>query len=378
MKNTITALGFSLFTLILPCEAREYDLEFTNLYVFGDSLSDSGNTFNITKAGNQLNPTISIIPQSPPYFQGRFSNGPIWVDYLADALEIEVKRSTDLSLVLPDSPTLSPISITPDSPRVSFFFNGATTNQSVNFAVGGAQTGVSGLGEFEALSPGLLTQVAGFTNDLILSDQMADPNALYILWLGGNDYQSMDIPNPTQVVGNIETALNSLYNFGARNFLVVNLPDLGKIPQSLRLDSVLSSSLTDLTEQHNCVLDSRLNILRQSLPDINLISVDQYDLFNQILTNPGNFGFTNVTEECLNGTTFIACANPDEFLFWDSTHPTTAGHQILAELAITALKSQDKVDTKAKTKSLPEAVSSASLGVIGVAWLFRKQLKKSW
>lgn len=377
MKNTITALGFSLFTLILPCEARAYDLEFTNLYVFGDSLSDSGNTFNITKAGNELNPTISIIPQSPPYFQGRFSNGPIWVDYLADALEIEVKRSTDLSLVLPDSPTLSPISITPDSPRVSFFFNGATTNQSVNFAVGGAQTGVSGLGEFEALSPGLLTQVAGFTNDLILSDQMADPNALYILWLGGNDYQSMDIPNPTQVVGNIETALNSLYNFGARNFLVLNLPDLGKIPQSLRLDSVLSSSLTDLTEQHNSVLDSTLNILRQSLPDINLISVDQYDLFNQILTNPGNFGFTNVTEECLDGTTFIACANPDEFLFWDSTHPTTAGHQILAEFAITALKSQDKVDTKAKTKSVPEAVSSASLGVIGVAWLSRKQLNKS-
>ncbi|NEO70535.1 SGNH/GDSL hydrolase family protein, partial [Moorena sp. SIO3H5] len=272
--------------------------------------------------------------------------------------------------------TLSPISITPDSPRVSFFFHGATTNQSVNFAVGGAQTGVSGLGEFEALSPGLLTQVAGFTNDLIVSDQMADPNALYILWLGGNDYQSMDIPNPTQVVGNIETALNSLYNFGARNFLVLNLPDLGKIPQSLRLNSVLSSSLTDLTEQHNSVLDSRLNILRQSLPDINLISVDQYDLFNQILTNPGNFGFTNVTEECLDGTTFIACANPDEFLFWDSTHPTTAGHKILAELTIAALKSQNKVNTKAKTKSVPAAVSSASLGVIGVAWLFRKQLNK--
>ncbi|NEO10569.1 MAG: phospholipase, partial [Moorea sp. SIO3I8] len=53
------------------------------------------------------------------------------------------------------------------------------------------------------LLPGLLTQVPGFTNDLILSDQMADPNALYILWSGANDYRSVDPPNPTQVVGNI-------------------------------------------------------------------------------------------------------------------------------------------------------------------------------
>ncbi|NEO94978.1 MAG: phospholipase, partial [Moorea sp. SIO3G5] len=154
---------------MLPSEAKAYDLDFTNLYVFGDSLSDSGNLFNISKASNQLNPTIPIIPQSPPYFQGSFSNGPIWVDYLADALDIEVKRSTDLSVVLPDSPILSPITITPDGPQVSFFFNGATTTQSVNFAFGGSTTGLAGIGQLGEVVPGLLTQVPGFTNDLILS-----------------------------------------------------------------------------------------------------------------------------------------------------------------------------------------------------------------
>ncbi|NEO78282.1 MAG: SGNH/GDSL hydrolase family protein [Moorea sp. SIO4G3] len=358
---------------MLPSEARAYDLDYTNLYVFGDSLSDTGNLFNISKASNQLNPTLPIIPQSPPYFQGRSSNGPIWVDYLADALDIDLKRSTDLSVVLPDSPILSPITITPDGPRASFFFNGATTNQSVNFAFGGAETGLAGIGQFGEVVPGLLTQVPGFTNDLIRSDQMADPNALYILWSGANDYQSVEPPNPTQVVGNIQTALNSLYNFGARNFLVLNLPDLGKIPQSLRLGSVLSTRFTDLIEQHNSVLDSTLKVLSQSLPDINLIFFDEYDLFNQVVTNPGDFGFTNVTETCLDQATFIACANPDEFLFWDSFHPTTAGHQILAESTLAALKSQDKDESK----SVPEPVSSASLGVIGLAWLFRKQLNKS-
>ncbi|NEO24192.1 MAG: SGNH/GDSL hydrolase family protein [Moorea sp. SIO4A5] len=358
---------------MLPFEARAYDLDFTNLYVFGDSLSDPGNVFNISKASNQVNPTIPITPQSPPYFQGRFSNGPVWVDYLADSLEIDLKPSTDLSVVLPDSPILSPITITPDGPRVSFFFNGATTNQSVNFAFGGSQAGLAGLGEFGALLPGLLTQVAGFTNDLIVSDQIADPNALYILWSGANDYRSVDPPNPTQVVGNIQTAVNSLYNFGARNFLVLNLPDLGKIPRSLRLGSLLSTGFTDLTDQHNSLLDSTVNVLSQSLADINLISLDANNLFNQVLTNPGNFGFTNVTGTCLDEATFIACANPDEFVFWDSIHPSTASHQILAESTIALLKSLDKDESK----SVPEPVSSASLGVIGLAWLFRKQLNKS-
>ncbi|WP_229424207.1 SGNH/GDSL hydrolase family protein [Moorena producens] len=410
MKNAITAFGFSLFTLILPSEARAYDLDFSNLYVFGDSLSDPGNVFNLSKARNRVNPIIPIIPQSPPYFEGRFSNGPIWVDYLADALDIEVKPSTDLSVLLPNVPILSPITITPDGPRASFFFNGATTNQSVNFAFGGAETGFGGIGEFGGL-PGLLTQVAGFTNDLIVSDQMADPNALYILWAGSNDYRTFDPPNPTQVVGNIETALNSLYNFGARNFLVLNLADLGKMPPRLRPGNVLSTRLTDLTEQHNSVLDSTLNVLSQSLPDINLISFDKYDLFNQMLANPGNFGFTNVTEKCLN-VKLIACANPDEFLFWDSFHLTTAANQILGESTIAALKSLDKAEPKiaalksldkaepkiaalksldkaepkiaalksldkVESKSVPEPVSSASLGVIGLAWLFRKQLNKS-
>ncbi|WP_229415545.1 MULTISPECIES: SGNH/GDSL hydrolase family protein [Moorena] len=246
-------------------------------------------------------------------------------------------------------------------------------SQSVNFAFGGSQAGLAGLGEFGALLPGLLTQVAGFTNDLIVSDQIADPNALYILWSGANDYRSVDPPNPTEVVGNIQTAVNSLYNFGARNFLVLNLPDLGKIPQSLRLGSVLSTRLTDLTDQHNSLLDSTVNVLSQSLADINLISLDANNLFNQVLTNPGNFGFTNVTGTCLDEATFIACANPDEFVFWDSIHPSTASHQILAESTIALLKSLDKDESK----SVPEPVSSASLGVIGLAWLFRKQLNKS-
>src|SRR6266481_1188103 len=48
-----------------------------NLVVFGDSLSDTGNDA-IATGGAFPNPAV--------YYQGRFSNGPIWVDALAQAL----------------------------------------------------------------------------------------------------------------------------------------------------------------------------------------------------------------------------------------------------------------------------------------------------
>src|SRR5947209_6877127 len=44
---------------------------FQQLVVFGDSLSDMGNTF-----------AVAGIPQ-PPYYDGRWTNGPNWVDYFA-------------------------------------------------------------------------------------------------------------------------------------------------------------------------------------------------------------------------------------------------------------------------------------------------------
>ena len=51
-------------------------LPFTNMVVFGDSLSDTGNI---------LISTGGAIPTAP-YFNGRFSNGPVWIDTLTAGL----------------------------------------------------------------------------------------------------------------------------------------------------------------------------------------------------------------------------------------------------------------------------------------------------
>lgn len=49
-----------------------------SVVVFGDSLSDNGNgTYLLTNR---------TWPEDPAYFNGRFSNGPTWCEYLANSL----------------------------------------------------------------------------------------------------------------------------------------------------------------------------------------------------------------------------------------------------------------------------------------------------
>jgi hypothetical protein len=162
---------------------------FSKLYVFGDSLSDQGNIFNITSFANRLEPKISVIPSSP-YFEGRFSNGPLWIDYLSAGLGLPLQVSTKLSIFSPSLPIPLPFTLVNGELRASPFFNGATTTQSVNFAFGGAQTGFnSGLaGTLSSLIPGVLQQVSWFINDHITAGKTADSNALYVVFAGANDY----------------------------------------------------------------------------------------------------------------------------------------------------------------------------------------------
>ena len=79
MKKQLITVGIAIVSLLLPLKAVAAN--FAELYVFGDSLSDTGNTFDFT-AGN--------IPPTPPYFPGRFSNGLIWIDYLAEYLGLNM------------------------------------------------------------------------------------------------------------------------------------------------------------------------------------------------------------------------------------------------------------------------------------------------
>ncbi|MBW4565305.1 MAG: SGNH/GDSL hydrolase family protein [Mojavia pulchra JT2-VF2] len=311
MQRQIIITGFLLLSFLFPWKVLAKD--YGKIYVFGDSFSDTGNVFNASNG---------IIPPSPTYFNGRFSNGSVWVDYLASDL-------------------------------------GLTFNPKNNFAFGGATTGFENLGVPSL--PGLQQQI----NSFVVGNQTADPNALYIIWAGTNDYLSYffdSIPNPTKTIENLSAAVTSLAADGAKDIMVVNLPDLGKMPVA-NFDSQSSNFFNTLSSTHNSSLNTTLKFLSQQLsPDINIIELNVNSLFDKIIADPEEFGFTNAINSCLGRDlsvvpidvpTLPVLCNPDKFLFWDEIHPTTATHKLIGELAFSALKPQ----------SVPEA--SAGIGMLG-------------
>lgn len=311
MKKQIVTTGFVLFSFMLPLKATA--ATFSQIYVFGDSLSDTGNSLNATG-----------LPPSPPYFQGRFSNGPVWTEYLANDL-------------------------------------GLSPQQQTNYAFGGANTGndntlipgVQGL-------PGLQQQIDSFK----ATNTSADPNALYVVWAGANDYLSRSTTNPNVPVNNLSTAVSSLAGYGAKNIMVANLPDLGKLPGTSG-DIQVSSGLSALSEAHNEGLAANLNLPRQQ-SDVNIIPVDVNSLFKQAIANPQKFNFTNVTQSCLTQTS--VCANPDKYLFWDDIHPTTVSHELVGDLAFSSLES----------KAVPEPAATLgilTIGTLGAIALHKRRVK---
>ncbi|HEY9862129.1 MAG TPA: SGNH/GDSL hydrolase family protein [Candidatus Obscuribacterales bacterium] len=251
------------------------------LYVFGDSLSDVGTVFRATGG---------MYPPHPTYYQGRYSNGRVWVEYLGDRLSL-------------------------------------SSSQTSNVACGGATTS----SDRNSLVPGLLTQVKSVTQ----THQKADSKALYVLWAGANDYLQ-GVSSTTGPIENITQAIASLNQVGAKKVLVANLPDLGQLPSTR--NGSQAGTLSALTQAHNQGLRRSLKLLAQQNPGLQIATLDTNTLYREAITNPAKFGFTNVTSACLTGSN--ACGNPNQFLFWDGIHPTTSAHRILGEAAFSAIQAQ--------------------------------------
>ncbi|MBN3897591.1 MAG: SGNH/GDSL hydrolase family protein [Nostoc sp. NOS(2021)] len=325
MKKQAIAAGFVLFSFMLPTKASA--ASFDQLYVFGDSLSDTGNIYNASGG---------TYPLSPPYFQGRFSDGPIWVDYLGNQLGL---KST-LFTTIPSTPI---------------------PTQGINFAFGGASSGLDNAILPNANLPGVLQQVLDFAGTLQANHQTADPNALYTLWGGADDLLFVNPKDPTTPISNISEALNILAGVGAKNILVFNLPDLGKLPadQAYNLNP---ATLSESTSEFNSGLATTVSALSEN-PDLNIISVDTYSLFNQASA----LGLTNVTESCLSNLDICNPGN-NTFLIWDGLHPTTAAHKLIADAALAAIDA----------KSVPEPsinLGILALGAFGAIAVLKRQQK---
>ncbi len=281
------------------------DSGFTGIYVFGDSLSDS--------AGNLFNLSGGIEPPSPPYSNGRFSDGQVWVEYLADMLELELDASNNRA-------TGGAFS---DRRNVNFFADGT----------------------------GILGQVAQFQDDGIRIRR----NDLVVVWGGANNYLFDPFADPALVVEDLKQAVEELANLGGRKFLVPNLPSLGDIPLGNPDFGILTpeekAGLNFLSALHNQALLGVMAELEGDL-GVQIAVVDMNATFEGLLENPIAFGFLNVTVPCLiqlpDGTRFPTGACPPDgagsfvatgTAFWDLVHPTTALPATIAVVARSALGS---------------------------------------
>lgn len=294
MSTLRRAVCATAFTLVASAAQAT---PFSNLFVFGDSLSDSGNVALLTPARETLPiPANAYIPSLPYSPSGTFSNGPTWVSTFGAALGF----------------TMQPSLI------------GGT-----NFAFGGATT--SG-----GLVPSLTAQVGTLLG--LPGDVPAD--ALYVLAGGGNNARAVlqavaggaDAGAAIQAAAtgyaaDIVAMILALDAQGAEEFVVWNVPNLGVAP-AITAGGAPSIGLGTLTSASmNFALAGAL----QGLPTDIRSDVRVFDLFGlttAISVNPSGFGLTDVTQSCAAN---LAACDPNRWLFWDGIHPTSGGHAVIAD-----------------------------------------------
>jgi phospholipase/lecithinase/hemolysin len=139
----------------------------------------------------------------------------------------------------------------------------------------------------------------------------------------------------TAGVTDIVTIMTRLYSAGARNILLVNVPNLGDTPLVRAQEAVAPGSragATQISGGFNQALAGQVTLLVANSPGLKVYTLDFFTLSNQITANPAGFGLNNVIDACV---TTAVCATSDTYLYWDSFHPTRATGQIAATTATT-------------------------------------------
>lgn len=248
--------------------------------VFGDSLSDTQNVFNASQWR---------FPAPGSWFLGRFSNGPVWPEYLSKSLSL---------------PTY-------------------------NWAIGGAAADTA-----KIIIPGFVQQVESWQAYMREAKNYDPGKSIFYLMIGANDLLTYG-RTPEQSLTSIEQGLNKLIDTGARKILVSNLPDVTRAPVfRIRKDGVNVGA--DIAK-FNAGLAGSVKKL-SSLRNVDIVLFDAHSFFNTIIDNPGAAGFADATQSCLridNDSAFNylishdlrAVCDPDRYVFWDQLHPTSAMHR---------------------------------------------------
>lgn len=291
----------ALLTLVVGAATRADNVPIHQMVVFGDSLSDTGNLSAATGLPPALLNPFTVpyvtggIPAAMLYDGGRFSNGPLWVEDLAQKLGLPAPM-----------------------PRVL---------GGNNYAWAGAESGTNGGDPTQP--PFLLDQVGQYR---FLDHGTPTADTLFVVWSGGNDFRNNALLDPGTPVANIVTALTSLIDAGATHFLVPNLPLLGEIPETIGLPAPVRAFLDFQTLQFDMKLKTAVDQLATDRGvEIDLLDVQH--LFAEIQAAPATFGFTNVTDAAIADDSLSG----NGFLFWDNHHPSRQTGELIAERGFNAV-----------------------------------------
>ncbi|NYH24162.1 SGNH/GDSL hydrolase family protein [Paraburkholderia bryophila] len=280
--NNTLSFNFTIWSI----DSAWQEPRINKLIVFGDSLSDTQNTFNASQW---------TLPNRASWHAGRFSNGPVWPEYLAGVLHL---------------------------PMYNWSAGGAATNQ--HFVV-----------------PGLVQQVESWRDYMKFAPDYRPGNTLFAVLAGGNDLVSYG-RTPEQAANAMRDSLEQLAAADARRILLVTLPDVSRAPVVVaRGDAVRVAA--EVQDYNRRLVEVAAALRLRYGATLQLEIFDANAIFDDLLRHPEQYGLDDTTHSCLDipnpsALTYLSaqipraiCDDPARFLFWDALHPTTATHALLAQ-----------------------------------------------
>lgn len=247
-KILLVAMG-----LLLTAMSFAANKDFDTMIIFGDSMSDNGNLYKFM---------WYRFPISPPYYEGRFSNGPLWIEQLYHS-----------------------------------YYSNDNNEGLQDYAVAGAGAVLS----YKQQLP--YTLAIELANYYYWNTYDKKETSLYTIWIGGNNY----FGGPTNVesitdtvVDTIGDAVERIINNGGNKFLLPNLPDLGKLPYVVNEHN--EELVTEIIVTHNRKLAAKVEELKKKYPDATFVYFDVFSYLKDIMHHAADYGFSNITEPCYMGS----------------------------------------------------------------------------
>jgi phospholipase/lecithinase/hemolysin len=294
-----------LFKVPPKADAAYVQSNYSQVIAFGDSMSDTGNLFKFTQALGGAG-----LPQAPS-FQGRFSDGMVALEVMSNQLRLPL----------------------------------------TNYCFSGGQTGRGNLLPFWSWQRGMLFQIDEFHRTMTSQGKPSnDPQALYFLWAGPNDFfEGINMYSKQTAItagSNNLKAIRALYARGSRHFLIPLMPDLSLTPQSAafeKQDAGYRDTARLRSEEYKAELLRAFEQARAEMPGIDIRTYDNLEAMRESLPRFAAQGM-NVTEACYTGklqagqTVRVVCPDPQNHFFWDKNHPTERiGREIGAAFAKAAV-----------------------------------------